>query len=88
MNIYECKPGNMPEDVFPDFVESIPFIIGNTKEEISEELDKVKYHGFRKNKTWCGKHPRYWREMTLFEKRIFNRFIFNAYEIEKTYRKA
>lgn len=36
MQIYECKPGNMPEDTLSD-PESI-YVIGRTKNEIKQKL--------------------------------------------------
>lgn len=80
--IYECRPGNMPEDIIPDFDESIPFIIGSTEEEAARELSfKHRLYGWRKprNKcySWCGEHPRFWREMTEAEKSSFRKFMSN-----------
>lgn len=73
MKIYECRPNNLPENLLEeDFFQ--PLIIGDTSDEINIEFDfsgivngcRI---GWRKNKTWCGKHPRYWREPTDSEKR-------------------
>lgn len=76
MTIYECKPGNFPEDILEDF-ETYPFVIGSTEEELKEEVDSISqlYFKHRKNKTWCGAHPRFWREMTDNELKMYRRFI-------------
>lgn len=77
MQIYECKPNNLPEDLLEeDFFQ--PLIIGETSKEINAELDLPKidgqHIGWRKNRTWCGQHPRYWREPTESERRQLTRW--------------
>lgn len=78
MTIYECKPGNLPEDMFED-VDYKVFLIGDTPEELEKEHKTIMTGTWvkRRNKTWCGHHPRYWRDATLFERRIYNRFMSN-----------
>lgn len=77
MEIFECKPGNLPEDILEeDFFQ--PLIIGDTSEEIDLEFDFTKrsttHIGWRKNKTWCGRHPRYWREPNDTERNQLNKW--------------
>ena len=70
MQIYECKPGNMPEDTLSD-PESI-YVIGRTKNEIKTEINFIAwpFHQAARRKltnkgySWCGEHPRYWRPLT------------------------
>lgn len=65
--IHECRPGNMPEDLNENL--KVPFIIGDTFEEMCYEYTEIKCHRFciRKNGTWVGEHPRFWRKMNLAE---------------------
>ena len=71
MVVYECRPGNMPEDLNENLDK--PFVIGDTLDEVSKEYTKVDCHRFciRKNHTWCGEHPRFWRPMTLNERIVY-----------------
>ena len=82
MVIYECKPNNLPEHILPDFDITYPFIIGRDIEDINHEhVIKFCCHMFayrkltNKGYSWCGEHPRYWREMTEKEKRAYVRIL-------------
>ena len=86
MKIFECKPNNLPEDILDDF-ESYPLIIGNTIEQVEQEQRyPFKTHVFtyrRKNGkgycSWCGEHPRYWREMSDIEKKDYVKWLNKLY---------
>ena len=81
MVIFECKPGNLPEHILPDFDETYPFIIGSNVEIVNQEYNKFCCHIFswrkltNKGYSWCGEHPRYWREMTENEKKVYVKFM-------------
>lgn len=80
MEIMECVPGSLPEDLIENF-EDYPYIIGDSVESILNETDIQPFYshwlGYRKltNKgvTWCGQHPRYWRELTEQEKSDYHK---------------
>lgn len=78
MKIYECKPGNMPEDIIPHKFMILKRGLGMFL-RISDSYEGIKKlckPGFLESHTkalryvksldkrsWCGEHPRYWREL-------------------------
>ena len=83
MKIYECIPKNFPENIIPDFDETIPFVVGDTEYEVSKENTiKSRRYAWRmktdEGYSWCGRHPRLWRELTEKERRSYNRFVSNT----------
>lgn len=83
--IHKCKRKNMPEDFNEDL--NVPFIIGDTLEELHYEYVLMPFEShrfcFRRDKTWCGQHPTYWRKMTQNEALAWTKFYINTVKNRK-----
>lgn len=78
MEIYECRPGNMPEDImlhkFTIVKRGLVFLarISDSYERIQKmckpgflepHSKALRYVKSPTKRSWCGEHPRYWREL-------------------------
>lgn len=90
MQIYECKLGNLPEDIITNFEDRMCFVIGDNKEAIVQNVTffpiqqhRIAYRkqtGKRDQYSWCGEHPRFWRELTETEKSDYQKWCKNVFK--------